>query len=166
MMSEEAREQPAYVTALEAIYGAPSQAGFGSAVFFESVSTTETEQDLEPRARAKYQHFCGEIWQRFGEANWLATWKQVYARKEDAKCDIVTELRSIPENDVRLSASMILDNADPPAKAHQALASAFDDPQVAELRVYRIGDGQAMSGLLIAAHRPPEGSLFLVFLMD
>ncbi len=166
MASEEARKLPAYVTALEAIYGVPSQAGFGSAVFFDPVDTTGAEQDLEPAARAKYQHFCGEIWQRFGEANWLATWKQVYARQEGAKRDIVTELRSIPENDVRLSASMILDNTDPPAKAHQALANAFDDPQVAELRVYRIGDGAAMSGLLIAARRPAEGSLFLVFLMD
>lgn len=166
MASEGRRKQPTYLSDLEAIFGAPSQAGFGSAVFFNPWHAMGTEQDLERAARAKYQHFCGEIWQRFGEAHWLATWQQVYARKEDAERDIVTELRSIPANDIRLSASMILDQADPPAKAHQALASAFDDPQVAELCVYRIGDGGAMSGLLIAARRPAEGSLFLIFLMD
>ena len=34
------------------------------------------------------------------------------------------------------------------------------------LDVYSIGDGAAMSGVLLAARRPPEGALFLVFLLD
>jgi hypothetical protein len=35
--------RPAYVTDLEAAYGAPSQAGFGSAVFFEKLKAGATQ---------------------------------------------------------------------------------------------------------------------------
>ena len=52
---------PVYVTALEAAYGAPSQAGFGSAVFYEP---TEAGDDLAQAALAKYKYFIGDLWER------------------------------------------------------------------------------------------------------
>ena len=51
--------------------------------------------------------------------------------------------------------------------AGAALSTAFDDPAVTELRAFNLGDGGAMSGLLVAGRRSPGGeSTFLVFLMD
>jgi hypothetical protein len=49
----------------------------------------------------------------------------------------------------------------PPSQA------AFDDPAVTELAVYKIGDGAAMAGLLVAARRAATGeTVTLVFLLD
>ena len=38
-----------------------------------------------------------------------------------------------------------------------ALAVAFDDPGVTELRVFDLGDGEAMSGLLVAGRHATAG---------
>ena len=47
------------------------------------------------------------------------------------------------------------------------LAAAFGDPTVTELQVYTLGDGQAMSSLLMAGRRGASGeAAFLVFLLD
>ena len=47
-----------------------------------------------------------------------------------------------------------------------ALSAAYDGPAVTELRFFNLGDGGAMSGLLIAARRDSGQATFLVFLMD
>ncbi len=96
----------------------------------------------------------------------LGAWEQVYSRPSNTQRDIVAELRSIPEISVRRSVSLLLDNNDHGSAAHTALANAFDEPGVTDLRVFKLGDGEVISGLLIAAQPPSEGSLFLVFLMD
>ena len=67
--------EPAYVPALEAAYGAPSQAAFGSAVFHEQ---SKAADDLAQAALAKYKYFIGDQWERFGEAAWMGPWKEVY----------------------------------------------------------------------------------------
>lgn len=158
------QNKPVYVTALEAAYGAPSQAGMGSAVFFEAMKTSD---DLETKAREKYKHFTGELWERWGADAWMGPWKEVYARKAGGKPDIVGELRRIADPDARNSVAMILENIDGAEKARAALAAAYDDPAVTELRVYNLGDGEAMSGLLVAGRRAAAGEgAFLVFLMD
>jgi len=162
--SNSAAVKPAYVTALEAAYGAPSQAGFGSAVFYERSKATD---DMEKLALAKYKYFTGELWERFGEDAWMGPWKEVYARKPGAKPDIVAELRGIADPDAAISVPMILDNIDGAERARAALAAAYDDPAVTDLRVYNLGDGGAMSGLLVAGYRKGTGeATFLVFLMD
>jgi hypothetical protein len=45
--------RPEYVAALEAAYGAPSQAAFGSAVFYEQ---TIAQDDLEQAALPQYRY--------------------------------------------------------------------------------------------------------------
>jgi hypothetical protein len=143
---------------LEAAYGPPSQAAFGSAVFGEALDANTT---LETVALDKYRCFVGDLWTRYGEDAWIGPWREVYARPSDAKADIVTELGAISDADAALSASMVLDND------ANALAAVFDDPAVTELRVYNIGDGEAMSGLVIAAQRgAAQEATVLVFLMD
>lgn len=58
-------EKPAAVTALEAAFGGPSPAGFGSAVFYVPLAATS---DLDAAAHARYRYFVGDLWERYGEA--------------------------------------------------------------------------------------------------
>lgn len=156
--------KPDYVTRLEASYGVPSQAGFGSAVFYETLASTD---ELARAALARYRHFVGNLWQRYGEDAWMGSWKEVYARQPGAKPDIVAELRSIADRDARLSVPMILDNIEGAEVARDALRAAFDNPAITELRAFNLGDGAAMSGLLVAGRRGSSGeTVFVVFLMD
>lgn len=156
--------KPDYVTALESAYGAPSQAAFGSAVFYEP---GQTAMDLEQAALAHYRYFVGALWERYGEAAWLGPWRQLYRRPPSAAHDIVGELRALPDHTIALSAGVLLDEAENAAQAQAALVTAFDDPAVTELAVYQLGDGGAMNGMLVAGQRQatPE-AIFLVFLID
>ena len=164
MPSTNAAQLPAYVADLQAAYGLPSQEGFGSAAFYEAQSTNV---DLTTLALAKYQYFVGDLWERFGADAWLGPWRQVYVRPAGATPDIVAELRAIDDPDATLSALMILDNIDAAEQARAALSAAYDDPTVRELRVFNLGDGGAMSGILVAGRRPATGeTIILVFLLD
>lgn len=157
-------EPPAYVARLQAAYGPPSQSGFGSAVFHEVLAA---DADLAQAARGKYRYFVGELWGRFGEQAWLGPWKEVYARAPGTRREIVAELRGIGDRDAQLSVPMVLDGLQDAEQARAALSTAFDDPAVTELRVFNLGDGAAMSGLLVAGRRGESGEIaFLVFLMD
>jgi len=161
--SEKTNGKPPYVTDLEAVYGAPSQAGFGSAVFYEQM---ETAGRLEQAALAQYRYFVGDLWERYGQDAWMGPWKEVYARTADSTRDIVAELQGISDAGARLSVPMILEVVENTEAARQALSAAYDDTAVAELAVYTLGDGEAMSGLLVAARRDTGEATFLVFLMD
>jgi threonine dehydratase len=61
---------------------------------------------------------------------------------------------------------MLMNATEDPASGQAALSVAFDDPTVQDLLVFSIGDGGAMSGILIAARRVNGEATFLVFLMD
>ena len=61
---------------------------------------------------------------------------------------------------------LVIEVMDDAQAAKKALAGAYDDPQVADLRIYNIGDGEAMSGLLVAGLRQNGEATFLVALMD
>ena len=160
--ANEANGKPAYITTLEKAYGPPSQAAFGSAVFYADTGA----EDLTKEALAKYQYFAGELWERWGEEAWMGPWKEVYARKPGAKADIVAELNGIKDIDARNSVPMIVEVVENAEAARKALAEAYDDPAVTELRVFSLGDGGAMSGLLVAGKRKSGEATFLVFLLD
>lgn len=162
-MSESKQTKPEEVIGLEAAYGPPSQSGFGSAVFYEQL---KAGSDLQQAALDKYRYFVGELWERFGEQAWLSAWKQIYARPAGTRHDIVAELRSISDPEEALSVPMILENIENPERARSALAAAYDDRSLNELRVYNLGDGGAMSGILIAGSRTNGQATFLVFLLD
>ena len=156
--------KPKYVTALEAAYGAPSQAGFGSAVFYEPIAAGD---DLSQAALAKYKYFTGDLWERWGEDAWMGPWKEVYTRPTGAKPTSWPSCAVSPTPTRQNSVPMILENIDGAEQARAALAAAYDDPAVTELRVFNLGDGGAMSGLLVAGRRGATGeATFLVFLMD
>jgi hypothetical protein len=156
-------KKPQYVLDLETYYGEPSQEGFGSAVFFKRVKTADL---LEQIAQEEYQYFVGDKWEDWGAETWLAPWKEVYARPADAAHDILGALKGIEDFNVQMQVDMILNNIENADKAQEALAAAYDEESVAQLHAYIIGDGEAMSGLLIAGRRENGDGTFLVFLMD
>jgi hypothetical protein len=163
MMPDSVSSRPAAITDLQALYGQPSQAGFGSAVFYEA---TEPGPNLEATALQFYKHFVGKLWEQYGESVWMSSWKQVYVRPGGMQSDIVAELRAITDpaaaNHVPI---LLLDETDDQAKAQQALAAVFDHPQITDLSVYRIGDGAALSGLLVAGYCSNEVTI-LISLID
>lgn len=158
------QNKPVYVTDLEAAYGVPSQAGFGSAVFYASKADGSS---LEQIALDKYKYFVGALWEKYGEDAWLGPWKEVYTRPSSDEADIVAELRAINDPNAALSVPMILDNVDDTEKAWTALSAAYDDPSVTEVRVFNLGDGGAMSGILVSGRRAATGeAILLLFLLD
>ncbi len=163
-VTEQSETKPDYVLALEAAYGALSQAGFGSAVFYKQLNAAH---DLEKAALAKHRTFVGDLWERYGQEAWMGPWKGVYVRAPGTQHDVVAELRGITVPDAASSVPMILENVEGAEKARAALSTAYDEPAVTDLRVFNLGDGGAMSGVLVAARHTGTGeATFLVFLMD
>lgn len=149
---------------LIALYGAPSQTGFGSAIFYEPTPQTN---DLEQVALHCYRYFVGDLWEKFGETAWLRTWKQIYDRPSSKKPNIVAELTAIADQDVaRYVPVLLLSDSDDDRKVQSVLASAYDNPNVTHLSVYTIGDGAALSGLLITGHRITGETTVLISLLD
>jgi hypothetical protein len=122
-----------YVRALEKSYVPPNQEGFGGAVFFEVV---KLDDDLEDLAQKYYQYFVGDLWERWGEDTWMGPWKEVCVRDGDAKHDIVKELQGIEDPDAHISVPLILEVAENVEAAREVLSTAYDAPEVNELRVY------------------------------
>lgn len=163
-MESATRQKPAEIARLETAYGGPSQEVFGSAVFSELLKTSD---DLTRAALAHYKSSVGSRWERYGEAAWMGSWREVYSRRIGVQADIVAELRAIADPDAQVSVPMILDEIEGAEVARDALSGVFDDPALTELRVFHLGDGEAMSGLLVAGRcEASSQATFLVFLMD
>ncbi len=152
------------IAALQAIYGPPSQAGFGSAVF---VQQSEPGPDLESIALKYYQHFVGELWDRFGSTAWMSTWQQVYDRPQGIQPDIVAELRAIDDQNVsQFVPILLLEETENQTQTEQALAAVYDQPKVTDLQVYTIGDGAAVAGLMLLGRYAAEETVILISLLD
>ena len=136
----------------------------GSSPGAEACSTIKRAR---PRTQLARHEAAVLIWERYGEQAWMSTWREVYVRSTWVACDRAAELRGIADPDTRRSVPVILAAIERAEAARAALSAAFDDPAVAELRVFNLGDGEAMSGVLIAARRGATGATtFLVFLFD
>lgn len=149
---------------LERVFGPPSTSGFGSAAFRVPLPAAE---DLESVARSTYRSFVGPLWDRWGEEAWMGPWAEVYVRPEGGEPDVLAELGSLHDPRVASSVSILWEGAEDPAAASKALRAAFDDDGVTRFALYSIGDGAAMSGLLLAGARAAEGeAVILTLLMD
>jgi|694.fasta_scaffold28502_3 hypothetical protein len=159
--------EPAFTTALatlQSIYGGPEVKGMGSGVLDQPLPAGVP---WESAAKQRYQQFCGDIWDRFGPDNWLGQWAEVYRRPEGQSGDIVRELRELKDHPTKLAGSMLLDNIDDPEPAVAALQDVFNHPSVQQLSIFRLGDGEAYSGLMIAAQSKATDRLVtLTLLMD
>jgi hypothetical protein len=146
--------------ALETLYGAPSDAGFGSAVFRKPVASAG---ELEDRALECYRHFVGDLWARYGEAAWMGPWKTLCKRGDDEPRDVLAMLQSIEDPAAASAVPILLDVS---SEAEQALRATYDDPAMHALSIFAVGDGEAMSGQMLAGAREDGEGVFLILLMD
>lgn len=61
---------------------------------------------------------------------------------------------------------MLLNGHDKPDAARRALSAVYDDAGMELVQVYTLGDGAALSGVLIAGRARSGAATLLVFLMD
>jgi hypothetical protein len=149
--------------ALEKVYGKASPAGFGSAVFHEPVAAKAL---VEAIALKHYQAFLGPKWSSASEASWKSAWKQVYQRPDSHKGDILAELAGITDPDAKRSVPLLtelIENAD---AGRDAMSVAFNHEDVSSLSVFNIGDGEAMSGILVTALYADGYACSVISLMD
>lgn len=165
MTTSQNQGKPAYVAALEEQYGGASRAGSGSAVFFLNVVPC---MDLEPLARACYQHFLGWLWESRGEAM-FAAWREVWRRQGEAEESGVGILDGLAQGGdffVEMQLEQLIDNHDSPANAQAAISQAFDEPAVSDARAYYLGDDDIWTGILLGGQRANGETTCLIFLSD
>lgn len=152
------------ISKLTEVFGGASQNTLGSAVF-ESDTKVGLET-LDDYANSVYQHFVGKAWEDFGPENWNKTWKMLYRRPQGSNGSILEELKSLGDASTELAASQVTENHDDPTTAAHGLTGVFDSPSLACVSVYRIGDSEAITGVLMAGLLPTEYAVALIFLMD
>ena len=162
--NETTGSKPDFVAELEKYFGIPSQAAFGSSVFL--IPVAEQSKELESDALEKYQYFVGGSWDRLGAQNWINGWAAVYSREPNSSLGILAELKSLTDREARQSANLLLEITEDAELSSKALHLAFDSELTTELRIYKIGDCAAMSGILIAAKLQNIGNLILLLLLD
>lgn len=148
---------------LEKVYGKASDAGFGSAVFHEA---TDKKSMADSIALTHYKRFLGSKLTGDGGTAWMKNWKVVYTRPGNQKGDILRELASVADPQARVSIPLLtelIENAD---AGRDALAAAFNHAEVRQLCACNIGDGEAMSGILVTAVYEENYTCTVIALMD
>ena len=154
--------QPGPFSALEAVFGGPSDTAWGSAVFLDQ---TDERSHLEKQALAAYRSFIGALWERFGEQAWMSAWRLVQTR--EGAGDIRAELTMSASPAVKSAAEILLaSDATTPEAVQAALSAAFDGSDTDVVQVYEIGDGAAYSGVLVAGRMKSGATAILAFVMD
>jgi hypothetical protein len=152
------------VSKLTEAFGGPSEETLGAAVF---VSESKVDlSTLDQFAKSVYEHFVGNAWENFGPDNWNKTWQMLYRRGAGASPEILEELKSLGDPSTELAASQLTENHDDPEKASEGLKAVFDSPSAQSVSIYKIGDSEAITGVLLACLLPTEHAVALVFLMD
>jgi hypothetical protein len=145
-------------------FGGPSQNTLGSGVFLSETNLDSAK--LDDYAKSMYQHFVGKAWEQIGAENWDKTWQILYRRPAESKTGILKELQSLGDAATELAASQLTENHDDPEGAAGAIVGVFDSPSISCVSVYRIGDTEAITGVLLAGLLTTERAIALVFLMD
>jgi hypothetical protein len=163
------------ISKLQEIYGGPEVRGLGSSVIEVPL---DDESRFESTAKERYRVFCGEIWERFGPENWLGQWAEVYRRPTATATETATakdvvaaggieaELRGLEDHAASMAGSLMLDNIDDADAAEEMLKRVFDDPAIRRLSIYRLGDGEAIFGVMIAALAGSPGRMTMLITMS
>lgn len=150
------------VEPLVAVYGPAASSGLGSAVFTAPGIAAET---LEAAALARYREFVGGSWEERSTA-WRSGFGEVYRRGDGDARGICAELHALQPPALRGVVQAMVDDMDDPGSARAALAAVFDDGEVSHLRLYALGDGEAMAGVAVAALDASGDAAILVMLLD
>ncbi|MGC9524506.1 MAG: hypothetical protein ACP5D7_03095 [Limnospira sp.] len=155
---------PQYAQDLMDFYSPPRQDARGVGIFYEQI---QPEADLEKMARHHYQYFVGEQWDRHSDA-WMRPWKLIYQRARDIDPCFVAEITAAAtlagEKHQNLFSKFLNINPDDYVQAYTVLQTAFDSPEVEDFRVYTIGDGEVVEGLLAISHRRNGETVIFAFL--
>ena len=152
----------AAAAALESIYGKASAAGFGSAVFHGPLAPGTT---AEQEALRVYQAFLGEQW-KAREADWKRGWKTLYDESAGSAKNVDAVLKAVSDPASRASVELLTTLLDNPDAALQALRGAYERPDLSAKGLYAIGDGEAMSGVIMAGTFQSGYAITVVALMD
>ncbi len=148
---------------LEQVFGKANDTGFGSAVFS---AITAAPASADSVALQHYRAFLGSKLTPEREAAWMGGWKRVYTRPKGQAGDILAELGSLPDAEAKRSVPLLFEFPEDAAAARAALSAAFNHPTVKDLSIYRGGDGEAMSGLMITAIFSDGNACSVIGLMD
>ncbi len=151
------------IEALEKIYGKRSSTGFGSAVFYDH---SKQNASLSSIALDVYKLFMGEKWKAETESTWMSTWKLVYERSPGKAADILNELNNIQDADAKRSVPLLTELIENAEQGKLALAAAFNHADISQLQVYNVGDGEAMSGILLCGLFSDQTVCSVICLMD
>jgi len=180
----EVQDLPAYVIDLQTVYGDSSQTiSSGSAVYFQVFTNTEVEQvstSLESAAMSYFRQYVDTMWDHEqddgsicpGEEVWGAS--IIYQRPKDPQDDDALENLGIVDALNQLidhpglfgTIAGVLDFLQEDPHHEEVMYQAFDDPSVALLHCYQVGDSGAFDGLLVAACRINGEAVFWIFLHD
>lgn len=147
--------------ALEKIYGPSSAEGWGSAVFAGMAKEGEA---LAATAQKLYQQFLGEKAKSNFDSVWMPAFKQVLVRNGAGK--VLEDLTKIEDPDAKNSVGLLTDAVEDSAGAQQALSSAYDNADLLEVGAFTIGDGEAMSGIILLGSFVDNQYMAVIALMD
>lgn len=150
------------IESLVAVYGPAASSGLGSAVFTATGVTMDT---LEAAALARYREFVGGAWDERSAA-WRSGFGEIYRRSIADAQGICAELHALQLPALRGVVQAMVDDMEDPGAARAALAAVFDDGAVRDVRLYAIGDGEAMAGVAVGALDASGDAVFLVLLLD
>ena len=151
------------IEALEKVYGKPNSTGFGSAVFFDD---SKQNADLASIALDVYKLFIGEKWNAETETTWMSAWKKVYERSPGNAADILSELNNIKDADAKRSVPLLTELVENAEQGKLALAAAYNHPDISQVELFSVGDGEAMSGLLLCGLFNDHSACSVICLMD
>lgn len=134
-------------------------------------------QALPPAAdlgQVAWQFYCDRIVEGCrNPEDWRQQWQWVYQRAAATPRDCLRELLVgvyLADYDYFQDPLMdaLLEEPDPAVEdlVKQELSAAFDALEVVDLRIYRIGDGEQIEGILIAAQRTNGEVIMLAYLDD
>jgi len=151
------------IESLEKVYGKPNSTGFGSAVFYE---VSKKDIDLATIALDDYRLFMGDKWNAETESAWMSTWKKVYERSPGNAADILSELNNIKDADAKRSVPLLTELVENAEQGKLALAAAYNHPEISQVQLFSVGDGEAMSGLLLCGLFADFSACSVICLMD
>jgi hypothetical protein len=96
----------------------------------------------------------------------MTSWKQVNRRRPGDTHQIIAEMRAIADPNAALLMPLLLDDMEDAEAAQTALSDVYDDMTMVDLTLYTLGDGAALSGILVAGRRIIGEATLLIFLLD
>lgn len=169
---------PQYVLDLIDLYGPPTQKVWHSAVFYEKV---EPDTDLDSLALRYCQYIsrCSDA--EFPNSPWFQSWQRIYQRPTHRPPNFFRDLREAliaggldyedriaSDLEIYLYDKSLMNDLyrEDNAAKQGILAAAFDASEVDDFRVYTIGDGEVLEGLLIVAGRSKGEVVILATMSD